>query len=100
MGRTVYHGYYPKKCIDKEIIPYLKVECDEWYDCSYNGKNLDRAFYNMVHAYGEHYEHGDCYVIANDNVMDFVGNTPMPQSMEDYILENYNPGKDLIFWMR
>ena len=100
MGRVVYHGYYPKKCVDKDIIPYLKVDCDWLYSNDYNGKYLDRKFYEMIASYGDYYNSGDCYVINSKDVMEFVRETPLPQTMEDRILEDYDPDKDLIFWMR
>lgn len=95
MGATIYYDYYPKKCNDADIIPYLNEYRNEE---DINGKHLSEEFYEELRKNGKHYTGSNCYVL--NNPIEFAGLQYCPDQISDYICENYNEHDCFIIWIR
>lgn len=102
MGATILYGYYPKKCADDDILPYIKEDLGWGQDL--NGKHVPDGFYPSLDEYGTHYEKGDCYIINGwDKITEFAALQSTPSDISDYIAEGIPDNiEDPIFilWMR
>ena len=99
MGRTLYCAYYPKKCNDKEILPFL--ECYDSRLCELNGKHVPENFYKTCRELSEYDEDNDCYIFSDSaKLLEFAGRESTPSTLSDCICENYNDNYIFIIWIR
>ncbi len=98
MGVTLFYGFYPSKCNDKEILPYLDV------DSSYrelNGKHLEVPFYDNCRELATFNEDSNCYIFEDfNNLFEFAQRKETPVDMDDYICMNYQSNLVFIIWVR
>lgn len=96
MGASLYCKYYPNKCNDAEILPFLSIETD--MDC--NGK-LPVSFYDNCRELATYNEDVACYIFADVcKLFEFAGRTETPSDMSDYITSNYQENWIFIIWVR
>lgn len=100
MGVDLYYGYYPKKCNDPEIIPYLDTDVTE-FDSWMNGKHQHVDFYNDVRECSIENKENNCFIFDDaTKLFDFASRESCPVIMSDYITNNYQDGLVLILWGR
>jgi hypothetical protein len=97
MGVTLYCKYYPNKCNDAEILPFLSKDTDmDW-----NGKHLPVSFYDNCRELATYNEVPACYIFADVyKLFEFAGRTETPSDMSDYITSNYQEDWIFIIWLR
>lgn len=103
MGVSLYYAFYPKKCKDKEIIPYLNIDPeDRYHGCRWCNGKLPGEFYEIVDKYSEWDEDNTCWIFDNvTNLFEFASKAECPTLMSDFITENYNENTPLfILWKR
>ena len=97
LGVSICCGFYPNKCNDVEIIPFLSHE-DNLY---WNGKHLSAGFYNNCRELAVYNEDSYCYIFSDvDKLFKFAGKIETPSNMSDYITENYQENWIFIIWVR
>ena len=97
MGVSLYCNYYPNKCNDAEILPFLSTDTDmDW-----NGKHMPVGFYDNCRELATYNEDANCYIFADVNkLFEFAGRTETPSDMSDYITNNYQKDWVFIIWVR
>ena len=97
MGISLYCKYYPNKCNDAEILPFLSI--DTGMDC--NGKHLPVSFYDNCRELATYNEDVACYIFADIyKLFEFAGRIETPSDMSDYIANNYQKDWIFIIWVR
>ena len=99
MSATLYYGYYSKKCIDKDVLPFL-----EYYNscCDLCANHMPKGFYDGCRELSVYDEQNECYIF-NDyiNLFEFASRKEVPSILSDYIADNYNDEiPTFIIWVR
>ena len=97
MSSTLYCGYYPEKCNDIEILPYLSCDMSnlEWH-----GRHVDKKFYDNCRELSTHVESKDCFIFTDrNNLFEFAAKQETPTDMSDYITENFKENFIFIIWV-
>ena len=97
MGATLYYEYYPRKCNDKEILPFLDVSENE-----INGKYISYEFYITCRELANYDKDNGCYIFDDTTkLFDFASRKTVPSEISDYIAECYRDDIPMfIIWLR
>lgn len=101
MGIDLHYSYYTKKCVDREVLPYLCVG-DDSYETWYNGKYVPEGFYDTCLELSEWNEENECWIFEdNIKLFEFASRDSVPKQISDYITNNYNDKIPIfIIWKR
>lgn len=99
MGVTLYYGYYPKKCNDKDILPFLREDISNY---ELNGKHMPDGFYDTCRELAKRDKEADCYIFDDAiKLFDFASRENVPSDISDYIAEAYSDDIPIfIIWVR
>ena len=105
MGIDLHYGFYPKKCVDKEILPYLDIEPNEpwdWGECWLNGKHMPEGFYDTCRELAIDDKENGCYIFDDCvKLFRFAARTEVPDSLNNYITKYYTDEVPIfIIWVR
>ena len=99
MGATLYYGYYPKKCSDKDVLPFLNKNIS---GNEMNGKHMPSGFYDTCRELAKYDKEESCYIFDDVvKLLDFASRENVPSDVSDYIAEFYsNDIPIFIIWVR
>ena len=98
MSATLYYRFYPKKCMDKDILPFL----DYYNSYDLHGNHMPKGFYDVCRELSVRDEENECYIFDDYNkLFEFASRDEVPPILSDYIAESYNEEMPLfIIWIR
>ena len=82
MGMTLHYAYYPKKCDDIDILPYLYLPDNECFT------GLSTEFFKACRDYAEYNEENGCYIFRDKTKLyPFAALKEVPAVIADYIVD-------------
>jgi len=96
MSVSLYCRYYPKKCNDKEILPFLSLSDNDITYCA------SRGFYLACKQLSVYDEENYCYIFDDrDKLFEFASRKEVPWELSDYIRASYSDDIPVfIIWVR